>query len=357
MSTVTLNDYSNGQAYCLRSPVARNRSLLGTDPGVHYTPTESNITLWLTVKGGNNAQLMQPSEIYNLTVLALADIVSSTITTKGNEDFPRSGQINSTFATSTSNLQFMMTTSDRLPVYAVTDVLRALQELTHSIFFFWEVVFDVFSDASPTSSPIASGCMAFHCGAQFETVQTRDLVYANVSAVNLTSAPSRRLQSTSSLQLTTVDEPKALIVEYEDLKDALPIHDESFADVATRMLANITHLIIANHGDGPLPRPGPNKHPVLRVVDVRGSNLTISLLPVSVAGFNFTLGQAAMALKITQESLSARSMVESKLAIMLDGSMVGWGCLIYASTSKFRCLMPSPETTSSAGRCKESLFV
>lgn len=352
VSTVTVYALYHGHTDCLRSPVVQGWSLLSTDLGIQYTPTESNITLRLTLKD-NNAQNLEPSQIYNLTVLALADMASSTITTKGNKDFP-SGPKNSTFATSyaPSNLQFMMTTSDRLPVYAVTDVLRGMQELTHYLLFL-ELAFEVFSDTSPTSSPIASGCLALHCGSQIETVQTRDLGYANASTANFTGAPSRRLQSsTSPVQLTTLDDPKAVSVNYEDLKNPLPIHDQSFADVATRMLANITDLVIANQGDGPLPLSSRNKSPLLRYVDTWGSNLAISLLPASFVGIKLTLGQAAMALKTTQESLSTRPMVESRLEIMLDGSMVGWGCLMYANTSAWRCLMPDPPATASVGSRK-----
>ncbi|CAD6576811.1 MAG: hypothetical protein ASARMPRED_007890 [Alectoria sarmentosa] len=331
-------------------PVVHGWNILTTDLPIQYTPTESNTTLRLTQKD-NKSQNVHPSMIYNLTVLALADIARSTVTTNGNEDFPRSGQGNSTFATSdpTSKLQFMMTASKVLPLYAVTDVLRGIQELTHYLLFL-ELAFEVFSDICPTSSPIASGILAFHFGSQIEPVQTRDLEYLNSSYVNLTSAPSRQLQSSiDSIQLTTPDELEAVEVTYDDLKNPLPIYDQSFADVATRMLANITELVIANQGDGLLPFYGSGNRRLLRYVDTWGSNLGISLLPINLLGINFTLGEAAMALKATQDNLSNGPMVESRLQITVDGSLVGWGCLSYANASAWRCIMPTPGSTSSVG--------
>ena len=246
----------------------------------------------------------------------------------------------------------MMTASDHLPVNTVTDVLRGMQELTHYLYFL-ELAFEVFSDISPTSPPVASGCLAFDCGSQIEMVQTGDLEYANTSIVNFTSEAPRQLHSSiAPIQLTTFNELEAVVVSYDHLKKPLPVYGLSFADVATRMLADITDLITANQGDGLLP---PNSHGkrILRYVDSWGSNLGISLLPSNLLGTNFTLGQAAMALKITQDNLNSRPMVESRLEIMVDGSMVGWGCLSYANASAWRCLMPTPGSTSSVGSRKE----
>ncbi|KAL9066899.1 MAG: hypothetical protein Q9161_007231 [Pseudevernia consocians] len=291
-----------------------------------------------------------------MTVLSLADIASSTATINGNEYFPRPSQGNSTFATSYTplNLQFMMTACDLLPVYAVTDVLRGMQELTHYLYFL-ELAFEVFSEISPTSPPVASGCLALDCGSQIDMVQTGDLEYANSSIVNFTSDPSRHLHSSiAPVQLTTFNELEAVAVSYDDLKNPLPVYGFSFADVATRMLADITDLITANQGDGLLP-PNSNGKRILRYVDTWGSNLGVSLLPSNRLGINFTLGQAAMALKITQDNLNNQPMVESSLEIMVDGSMVGWGCLSYANASAWRCIMPTPGSTSSVGSRKEPL--
>lgn len=324
---------------------------------MQYTPTESNTTLRLTLKD-DKAQIVHPSMIHNLTVLGLAEIARSTVTTNGSEAFPRSGQKNSTFATSYPplNLQFVMTASDYLPVDSVADVLRGMQELTHYLFFL-ELAFEVFDDTSPTSSPIASGCLAFDCGSQSEAVETRDLEYLNSTASNFSTAPSRQLQSSlSPVQLTTFDELDAVAVTFDDLKNPLTIYDQSFADVATRMLADITNLIVVNQGDGLLPLHGSNNRRILRYVDTWGSNLGISLLPSYLPGINFTLGQAAMALKNIQDSLSNRPMVESRLEIVVDGSMAGWGCLSYANASAWRCIMPNPGSTSSVGSREESFI-
>lgn len=250
----------------------------------------------------------------------------------------------------------MITAYDYLPVYAVADVLRGLQELTHYLLFL-ELAFEVFSDKSPTNFPIASGYLGFNFGSQNESVQARGLEYANSSAANFSAAPSRQLQaSTAPIQLTTSDQFEAVAVTYDDLKSPLLVHDSSFADVATRMLAKITDLIIANQGDGLLPFYGTSKRRLLRFVDTWGSNLGISLLPSNLLGINFTLGQAAMALKITQDSLSNRPMVESRLEITVDGLMVGWGCLSYANASAWRCIMPTAGSTSSVGSRKKSSF-
>ena len=339
----TLCNFSQEHANCLHSPVATSWQLLSTDLPLQYKPTASHTTIRLTLKDNKASNINQPL-IYNLTVLGLADVANLAVTTNGNKDFPRSGQENSTFATSylPSNLQFVMTTSDHLPVYAVVDVLRGIQELTHYLFFL-ELVFEVFSDISSISSPIATGYLAFHYGSQIETVQTRGLEYINSSAGNISSPPSRQLQSSiAPIQLTTFDEIETVAVTYHDLKNPLPIYDQNFADIATRMLADITNRITANPGDGLLPFFGTSKRRFLRYVDTWGSKLAISLFPMNRLGTNFTLSQAAMALKTRQYNMSNGPMVESKLEIMVDGSMVGWGCLSYANASAWRCLMPTP---------------
>ncbi|KAL9134807.1 MAG: hypothetical protein Q9175_004001 [Cornicularia normoerica] len=335
----TLEPYTGNGAI----PVATSWQLLSTDLPLQYKPTASYTTIRLTLKDNKASNINQPL-IYNLTVLGLADVASLAVTTNGNKGFPRSGQENSTFATSylPSNLQFVMTTSHHLPVYAVVDVLRGIQELTHYLFFL-ELVFEVFSDINPISSPIATGCLAFHCGSHIETMQTRGLEYVNSSAGNVSSPPSRQLQSSiAPIQLTTFDEIETVAVTYHDLKNPLPIYDQNFADIATRMLADITNRMIADPGDGLLPFFGTSKRRFLRYVDTWGSKLAISLFPMNLLGTNFTLSQAAMALKTTQYNMSNGPMVESKLEIMVDGSMVGWGCLSYANASAWRCLMPTP---------------
>ena len=286
----------------------------------------------------------------------MADIASSTATTNGNDHIWRHGSNNSTYATSypPSHIHFLMTAADHLPIHIVMDVLRAMQELTHYLLFL-ELVFEVFSDTNPTSPPIASGCLALHCGSQDGTVQSRDLEYANFSATNFTSAPPRRLQSSiAPIKLTKLNELESVAVSYADLKDALVIHEQSFADVADRILANITDLIIANKGDGLLPFYGTSRRRLFHYEDTWGSNLGISLLPSNLPGINFTLGQAAMALKATQNNISSGAMVESSLEITVDGSMVGWGCLRYTNTSVWRCLMPTPGSSSGVGSRKES---
>lgn len=278
-------------------------------------------------------------------------------TTHGNRYFPRITGGNSTFATSyqPSNLQFLITSFNDLPVHVVTDALRGMQEMAHYLLFL-ELAFEVFSDTNPTSSPIASGYLANHYNLKsgdIETVQTRSLQYTNSSTGNFTSAPSRRLQSSIGLiQLTTLDELEAVAVTYDNLKNPLPIYAQSFADVATRMLADMTNLIIANQGDNLLPLSGNGNRRMLHYVDTWGSKLGISLLPWNLLGIRFTLGQAAMALKITQENLSNRPMVESRWTIMLDGSIIGWGCLSYGRL----CMMPSAGSISSVGSRKEPTF-
>ena len=354
MSTNVLYNLSRGHAYCLHSPLVQNWTLLSTDLPILYTPKESNTTLRITLKD-DNAQIVHAQTIYNLTVLGLANIASSTASTNGNPYYPHFNPRNPTFATfdTLSNRQFMITASDYLPIHAVTDALRGMQELTHYLYFL-ELAFEVFSDPSSRSSPIASGCLAIECSSQLEgsieTVQTGSLEIANSSAANFTSARMEKPQSSiAPIQLTIFDKLKTVAVTYDELKNPLPIYDKSFADVATRMLANITNLIIAEQGDVLLPLKGHGSQRILRYVDTWGSSLGISLLPVNLLGINFTLGQAAMALKIIQDNLNNGPMVESRLQIMLDGSMIGWGCLRYVNTSAWRCLMPSPGSSSSVG--------
>ena len=326
----------------MHRPVTKNWHLLTTGQPLLYTPTASNTTLRITLKN-NHAEILSSPKIYSLTVLSLADIAISTATTHGKGFLRPSGHENSTFATSypPSNLHFMMTAFDYLPVYAVTDVLRGIQELTHYLYFL-ELVFDVFSDPSLESLPIASGCLALDCGSRVKTVQSRDLEYVNISATNSSAAPSRRLQSsTEPIQLTILNRLEAVSMTYEELKDPLPIQEQSFADVADRILANITDLIISDESDGLLPLSSTgNNGRLIRSVDTWGSTLGISLLQMNLPGINFTLDQAAMALKATQNNLNKGPMMESRMKIMVEGSLVGWGCLMYTNTSTWRCILP-----------------
>lgn len=338
-------------------PGARTWHLLSTGVPLLYTPTASNATLRLTLKD-KHAQALDSSQIYSLTVLSLADIAISSTSANGNEYIRRqSGQQNSTFATSypPSDLRFRMTATDDLPLYAVTDVLRAIQDLTHYLYFL-EVVFEVFSDM--TSSPIVSGSLALENDSQPQPARGRGLEYINLTTVNLTSAPSRPLiSSPASISLTEYNKLESVAVDYDDLNNPLPIRAQSFADVADRILANITDLIIANQDDGLLPLQSANNERLLRDVDIWGSTLGISLLPVQHSGFNFTLGQAAMALKATQKRLGNRPFVESRMRITVDGTTVGWGCLRYTNTSTFRCVMPTEWSSSSVGRGKKFSFL
>ena len=334
-------------------PVALGWSQLTTGLPLQYTPTASKTTLRITLKS-NNAQPLVEKGIYSLTVLSLADIASSTTSTNGLEYIRHRSQQNSTFASSllSPRIHFMITATDDLPIYVVTDVLRAMQELTHYLYFL-EMVFEVFSDTDLTSFPIASGCLAIDCGLQRGTVLSRDLEYANFSATNLTAAPSRRLQSSlAPVTLVIPHEVESVAVAYDHLMDALSIPDQSFADVADRILTNITNLIIANRGDGPLPFYENTQRRLFHYVDTWGSSLGISLLPMNTPGVNFTLGQAVTALEATRDKMGLGSMMESKLEFTVDGTMIGWGCLRYTNTSAFRCIMPTAWTSSPVGSRK-----
>ena len=282
------------------------------------------------------------------------DIALSTASTHGLEYIRCGSQKNSTFASSllSSHIHFMVTATDDLPIYVVTDVLRAMQELTHYSYLL-EMVFEVFSDTDPTSLPIASGCLAIDCGLQRGTMISRDLENANFSATNLTAAPSRRLQSSPApISLISPVEYDSVAVAYDHLMDPLSISDQSFADLADRILANITSFIIANRGDGPLPFYGNTQRRLFHYVDTWGSNFGISLLPMNIPGAEFTLVTAATALQATRDKIGFGSMMESRLKFTVDGTMVGWGCLRYHNTSAFRCIMPTGGPYSSAGSRK-----
>ena len=333
----------------MHRPVAQGWDLLQTGQALVYTPTESEITLQLTLRT-NNAQNILSSTIYGLTLMSLADIVSRTAMTGGNPYIRQAYQNNATYAFSyqPSRLQFMVTASTHLPTHVVTDVLRAMQELTHYLLFL-----DVGFEVSSHSVPIASGCLALDCGFQGALIHSRDLEYANGSATNDSAVPSRRLQSFNApVQLVTLHESWPVVVTYEDLMNPLPIHDQSFADVADRILANTTDLIVANKGDGPLPFYGHSNRRLFHYEDTWGSHLGISLLPWP-QGTNFTLLQAAEALEAVLNKMVQGPMVESRLQITVDGQMIGWGCLRYTNTSAFRCLMPTAGTTSSVGSREE----
>ena len=329
---------------------------MSTDHSLRYRPTDSNVTLQLSLKN-NHAQQIDSSKIYSLTVLSLADVALETAATHGDPYIQQSSQTHATFTGfyPPSNIYFALTASGtHLPVYALTDTLRGMQELTHYLFFL-EMTITVFSDANPTSHPIATGCLAFGCSDN-EPLSARELQYANASATNVSAVPSRRLQSVNSpVQLTKVSGADDVTVRYSDLSDPLPIHGQSFADVADRILTNITDLVVANHGDGLLPFYGKGRR-LFHVEDVWGSHLGISLLPYNRLGVDFTLAQAAMALRTTQVRLTHGPLVESKMEIYLDGAMIGWGCLRYTNTSAWRCLMPFPGTTSSVGSRKATFI-
>ena len=336
-------------------PIAVTWSDLTTGLPLQYTPTASKVTLRLTLKS-RNAQGLSGKGIYSLTFDSLVDIALSTASTHGLEYIRPGSQKNATFAASllSPHIHFKVTATDDLPIYVVTDVLRALQELTHYLYFL-EIVFEVFSDADPTSLPIASGCLAFDCGFQrgTGTMLSRDLEHANFSATNLTAAPSRRLQSSPApVSLIRPVEDDSVAVAYDHLMDPLSISDQSFADLADRILANITNFIIANQGDGPLPFYGNTQRRLFHYVDTWGSNFGISLLSMNIPGIEFTLITAAMALQATRDKIGFGSMMESRLEFTVNGKMVGWGCLRYHNTSAFRCIMPTGGTYSSVGSRK-----
>ena len=350
-------------ADCLHSPTPKAWSLLSPQDSLQYSPTDSNITIVLTKKGNAAHGISAPS-IYNLTVQGLAQIASLVVTSKGNEDLPNDGQENSTFAMSdatSSGLQFKMTSSGSLPVYAVADVLRGMQELTHYLLFL-EFTFEVLSQTSPTLSPLASGHLSFFLvsfhnekeqkrGLELVTPSVADpsvtnssvtdSSMTNSSSTNTSIDTSRELLSpVPSIQLVAPSPSKGKIVSvtYETVKNALEIYDQSYADVATRILSNVTDLIIANHGDGFIPSPGPPFGRVLHAEDIWGSTLTVSLHPIDRSGAGFTLGQAAVALQAVQNKLNDGPLKESKLEIRASDRLIGWGCLTYASGSSWRCI-------------------
>ena len=347
-------------ADCLHSPTPKAWSLLSSQGVLQYSPTDSNITIRLTKKGSAAHEISSPL-IYNLTVQGLAEIANLVVTSNGDEDIPNAGQENSTFTTTSSGLHFMMTSSGSLPVYAVADVLRGIQELTHYLLFL-EFTFEVLSQTSPTFSPLASGYLSFFLVSfHNEKVQKRglelvdpsvasssvtnssvtDSSITNSSTTNTTIDTSRELLSPAApIQLVepSTNKGKTVSVTYEAVKDAIEVYDQSYADVATRILSNVTNLIIANHGDGLIPSPGPPFGRVLHAEDTWGSTLTVSLLPINRSGAGFTLGQAAMALQAIQNKLSDGPVMESKLAIRADNMMIGWGCMTYANGSSWRCI-------------------
>ena len=339
-------------------PVALPWGQLTTGLPLQYTPTASKTTLRITLKS-NNARILSEKGIYTLTFLSLAEIASSATSTNGLEYVEPRSQKKPTFAASilSPHIQFMITATGDLPVYIVTDVLRAIQELTHYAYLL-EIVFEVFRDTDPTSVPIASGCLAIDCGLQRGILLSRDLEYANFSATNLTAAPSRRiLTSLAPVSLVLPHEVESVAVAYDHLMNSLPIPDQSFADVADRILANTTNLIIANRGDGPLPFYENTQRRLFHYVDTWGSSFGISLLQVNAPGVGFTLDQAVMALKATQDKMGYGSMMESRLKFTVDGTMVGWGCLRYTNTSTFRCIMPTYWTSASVGSRKYRCFL
>lgn len=344
----------HGHTYCyVHRPSTQTWHLLATGVTLQYTPTASNTTLQLTRKD-KNARALDSSQISSLTVLSLADIAISSTSVNGNEYIRQSGRENSTLATSyaPSDLHFRMTATDDLPLHAVTDVLRAMQDLTHYLYFL-EVVFEVFSDT--TSPPIASGSLALDNSFQPQTANGGKLDYIDLTTVNVTSTRSRPLISSHApISLTDSNKLESVAVEYDDLNDPLPIHAQSFADVADHILANITDLIIANEGDGLLPLQSADKR-FLRYVDIWGSTLGISLLP-NLEAVNFTLGQAAAALKATQKKLGDGPLVESRMRFTVDDQTIGWGCLRYTNTSTFRCIMSTEWSSVHVGSGEKFSF-
>ena len=338
----------------MHSPTPKAWSLLSTQGSLQYSPTDSNITIRLTKRNAGH-EISSPL-IYNLTVQGLAKLASLVVASDGDEDLPEVGQENSTFATSaaSSSVQFLMTSSASLPVYAVADVLRGMQELTHYLLFL-EFDFEVFSQTSPTLPPLASGYLGFFLVSfHNDKVQKRGLELVDPSAANSSVANSVTNSTTNSstdtsrellspappIQLVApmISHGNTVSVTYQTLKNALEVYDQSYADVATRILSNVTDLVIANHGDGLIPSPGPGSGRVLRAVDTWGSTLAVSLLPLYRSGAGFTLGQAATALEAIQDKLSEGPILESQLEIVVDGTMIGWGCLSYANASSWRCI-------------------
>ncbi|KAM0800050.1 hypothetical protein BDR22DRAFT_889716 [Usnea florida] len=328
--SATLEPYTGTGAV----PTPKAWSLLSTQGSLQNSPTDSNITIRLTKENAGH-EISSPL-IYNLTVQGLAKLASLVVASDGDEDLPKVGQENSTFATSvaSSGVQFVMTSSASLPVYAVADVLRGMQELTHYLLFL-EFNFEVFSQTSPTLSPLASGHLGFFLVSfHNEKAQKRGLELVDPSAANPSVANSVTNSTTNSsidtsrellspptpIQLVApiISQGDTFSVTYKTLKDALEVYDQSYADVATRILSNVTDLIIANHGDGLIPSPGPGSGRVLRAVDTWGSPLAVSLLPFDRSGAGFTLGQAATALEAIQYRLSEGPILESQLEIVVN---------------------------------------
>ena len=340
----------------MHSPTPKAWSLLSTQGFLQYSPTDSNITIRLTKRNNAGYEISSPL-IFNLTVQGLAKLASLVVASDGNEDLQKVGQENSTFATSdaaSSGVQFMMTSSAPLPVYAVADVLRGMQELTHYLLFL-EFSFEVFSQTSPTLSPLASGYLGFFLiSFHNDKAQKRGLELVDPSAANSSVANSVTNSTTNSstdtsrellspvapiqLVVPVISQGNTVSVTYQTLKDAHEVYDQSYADVATRILSNVSDLIIANYGDGLIPSPGPGYGRVLRAVDTWGSTLAVSLLPLDRSGAGFTLGQAATALEAIQFKLSDGPMLESQLDIHINDTMIGWGCLSYANASSWRCI-------------------
>ena len=350
-------------ANCLDSPTPKAWSLLSNQGALQYSPTDSNITIQLTKKYNAAHEISSPL-ICNLTVQGLAKLASLVVTSDGDEDLPNAGQEDSTFTTSdaaSSGVQFMMTSSGSLPIYVVADVLRGIQELTHYLLFL-EFTFEVFSQTSPTSSPLASGHLSFFLASfhnEKEQKRGLELVDPSVASPSVTNSSvtgsSITNSSTTNTSIDTLRElltavtpiqlvaPKpskvnTISVTYETLKDALEVYDQSYADVATRFLSNIMDLIIANHGDGFIPSPGPPFGRFLHAQDIWGSTFIVTLLPIARSGAGFTLGQAAMALQAVQNKFNDGPILESKLEIREDGRKIGWGCLSYSNGSSWRCL-------------------
>lgn len=272
-----------------------------------------------------------------MTVLALADVVNTTAASNGSRDFPVS-----TFSTSysPSALEFRMTSTLNLPVFAVADVLKGLQELTHWLLFL-EMTFEVWVETSVAVTRIANGCLAFNC-----TSRAGDTTGKSSSGSGLPASTKDGQKMALRLSIPPLNVPRinshnanVVQVEYNTLENASPIPDQSFADVSTNMLWNITDLIIASGGDRDLPKLGPAQANSIKAVDIWNTNFGISIS--AFQGKPFNLSQAATVLQQIQRYNSTAPMVESRYTVSVKGDQVGWGCLRYQNTSVLRCLSPS----------------
>ncbi|MCJ1459686.1 hypothetical protein MMC28_010065 [Mycoblastus sanguinarius] len=177
-----------------------------------------------------------------MTVLGLADIVNMTVFSHGDKDFPPSGQGNVTgFTTSypPSLLELLIVAQGALPVYAVSDLLKGIQELTHYLTV-QEMTFEIFNNISDTTSPVAAGCLAFDCGGTdpglFRPYQSNatQVINASMFSPKTSSSPS---SSTETIEYALA-KPSAIDIEvsYTRNSQSLPLRLQNFADVSTEVL-------------------------------------------------------------------------------------------------------------------------